>query len=149
MAVSFRGNSIHAPSRDLSVLPSRSEARRGWLAVARRYHGAARGSCSWRLNYLSEGLTQSRLRSTCLLACLPACLSPRIAALAGPRNLRKRERERESSPQPHKPIVLQLLTALLPNEGLIAFECFDSCHAIGASDCSVASALLPVNLLPG
>lgn len=37
--VSFRGNSIHAPSRDPSVLPS--EARVTCGAVVRRYHGAA------------------------------------------------------------------------------------------------------------
>ncbi|TGZ54133.1 Uncharacterized protein DBV15_00259 [Temnothorax longispinosus] len=37
--VSFRGNSIHAPSRDPSVLPS--EARVTCGAVERRYHGAA------------------------------------------------------------------------------------------------------------
>jgi len=43
-----------------------------------------------------------------------------------------------------KPIVLQLLTALLPepSQGLVAFERFDSCHAIGATDCQRSLARL-------
>lgn len=46
----------------------------------------------------------------------PSVLTPRILETANPNS-----------------IVLQLLTAssFVPNEGLVAFQCFDSCHAIG------------------
>lgn len=133
MAVSFRGNSIHAPSRDLSVLPRLSRPVRVTAAV--RYGAimalevrAADGSI------ISARVSHSH---ACDLR------APTLPGTGSPRNLREQ-------PTP-SPIVLQLLTALLPclNEGLIAFECFDSCHAIGAGDCSVASAdssaLLPAN----
>lgn len=103
--VSFRGNSIHAPSRDPSVLPSEARVTCG-----------ARGGAeplSWR------GSPEVRAADGSIISARVshshACdLPPRIAARLspGPGNLRERERESEQSRNP-KPIVLQLLTARL------------------------------------
>lgn len=86
--VSFRGNSIHAPSRDPSVLPS--EARVICGAVERRYHGAALP----RFVQLTAQLSQRGSHTVTPAIYVPIPSDSR-SALIGPGNLREKERERE------------------------------------------------------
>lgn len=99
MAVSFRGNSIHAPSRDLSVLPSRGW---GWLAVVLARRLSWRGS---RFVQLTAQLSQRGSHTVTPATYVPIPLRgiPGTYTPRGKEWGRPGKRRHSRNPKPHCP----------------------------------------------